>query len=57
MRSTTRVVLALAAAVVVGAVQAWGWSDAARALAAGASWLWRSGWPIPVCQADVRHLQ
>jgi hypothetical protein len=46
MRSTTRVVLALAAAVVVGAVQAWGWSDAARALAAGASWLWRSGWPI-----------
>jgi Pentapeptide repeats (8 copies) len=46
MRSTTRVVLALAAAIVVGAVQAWGWSDAARALAAGASWLWRSGWPI-----------
>jgi hypothetical protein len=46
MRSTTRVVLALAVAAAVVAVQAWGWSDAARALVAGASWLWRTCWPI-----------
>jgi Pentapeptide repeats (8 copies) len=46
MRSTTRVALALVAAAVVVAMQAWGWSDAAQALAAGTSWLWRRCWPI-----------
>jgi Pentapeptide repeats (8 copies) len=46
MRSSTRVVLAIAAAVAVVAVQTWGWSEAARLLAAGASWLWRTCWPI-----------
>jgi hypothetical protein len=46
MRSTTRVVLALAAAAAVVAVQAWGWSDAARAIVTGASWLWGRCWLI-----------
>jgi hypothetical protein len=46
MRSTIRVVLALAAAAAIVAVQAWGWSDAARAMVTGTSWLWRRGWPI-----------
>jgi hypothetical protein len=47
MRSTTsRLVLALAGAAVVAVVQAWGWGDAGRTLAAGAGWLWRVGWPI-----------
>src|SRR5215218_6428033 len=46
MRSTTRVVLALAAAAAVVAVQAWGWSNAAQAIETGASWLWRTSWPI-----------
>jgi hypothetical protein len=38
--------LALAAAAVVAGLQAWGWGDAAGALAAGAGWLWRAGWPV-----------
>jgi hypothetical protein len=46
MRSSTRLVLAVAAAAAVVAVQAWGWSDATRALAGGATWLWRGCWPI-----------
>jgi hypothetical protein len=47
MRSTiSRLVLALAVAAVVAIVQAWGWGDAVRTLAAGAGWLWRVGWPI-----------
>jgi uncharacterized protein YjbI with pentapeptide repeats len=47
MRSTiSRLVPALAAAAVVAIVQAWGWGDAARTLAAGAGWLWRVSWPI-----------
>jgi hypothetical protein len=50
MRSTMtkiRLGLAVAAAAVIATVQAWGWSDAALTLAAGASWLWRrAGWPI-----------
>jgi hypothetical protein len=47
MRLTTiRLVLALAAAAVIAAVQAWGWRDAAQTLADGASWQWRASWPI-----------
>jgi Pentapeptide repeats (8 copies) len=46
MRLTTRAMLALGAAAAVVAVEVWGWSDAARALAAGVSWLWRRCWPI-----------
>jgi hypothetical protein len=47
MRSTiSRLVLALAVAAVVAIVQAWGWGDAVRTLAAAAGWLWRVSWPI-----------
>jgi uncharacterized protein YjbI with pentapeptide repeats len=44
-RRLWRLVPALAAAVVVAGLQAWGWGDAVRALVAGAGWLWRWSWP------------